>query len=165
MPVSLLLFLVMPFLVGQTTSPDTSSWSATFDPSTPDATNVQWTLTLSAMYCGGYAIGDGVYISPEAPLALPSTVSPDGVLFAGGAAVSSLNAGVLQVAPAPDLARSMICSQGPRTFTIELLPSLGLTNPDAGTYAVDVRIGSASPPVTLPVTIQASADVTAGCTC
>jgi len=110
-------------------------------------------LALSARYCGGYDIADGVFIQPEAPLALPDPVPSDAVLFAGMPADVSIQNGVLRVAPSPDLLWSQVCIQGDRPFTVQLLPALGLTNPDSGTYVVDVWIGSGSAPVSLPVTI------------
>jgi len=149
-----LLFLTLPLLFGQ---PATSSaWSAAIDPDQPNATSVHWTITLSATYCGGYAIGDGLFIQPEAPLSLPDPVPPEAVLFAGQAADVSLQNGILRVAPSPLLAQSMVCMQGDRPFTIELLPSLGMTNPDAGTYTVDVWKSSTGGPVQLPIVVGAS---------
>ena len=56
--------------------------------------------------------------------------APDSVLFAGQPADVSLKNGVLRVAPSRELVWSQICTLGPRQFTIELLPSLGLANPD-----------------------------------
>ncbi|HEX8966256.1 MAG TPA: hypothetical protein VF937_00145 [Chloroflexota bacterium] len=131
-----------------------SSWSVAVDPNTPQTSNVHWTISLSAPYCGGYQIGDGVFIEAEAPLAFPDPAPADAVLFAGEPAQVSQTNGVLQVSPAASLARSMICMQGDRPFTIELLPSLGLSNPDPGSYAIDVWVGSGSQPVQLPVTID-----------
>jgi hypothetical protein len=130
------------------------AWSMSVDPATPQASNVHWTLQLSAGYCGGYRIGDGVYIQPQAPLALPDQVPAEDVLFDGNATDVSLQDGVLRVAPSPDLARSMICLSGDRPFSVELLPALGLSNPDPGTYTVDVWTGAQTTPVALPVTIQ-----------
>jgi hypothetical protein len=68
-----------------------------------------------------------------------------------------LQNGVLQVQPAPDRLWPQICAAGDRPFRVELLSSLGLSNPDPGTYAVDVWIGSGSPPVQLPISVDASA--------
>jgi hypothetical protein len=130
--------------------------SIALDPTSAQATGVHWTITLSAPYCGGFRIGDGVYVQPEPPLALPADVPAEAVLFNGQPADVSLQAGVLRVAPSHTLAQSMICQTGDRQFTVELLGALGLTNPDAGDYAVDVRLGSGGTPQTLPVTIDAS---------
>ena len=148
-------FILFPLVFGQP-APATSAWSAAIDPSAPGATGTHWTVSLSAHYCGGYDLGDGVFIQPEAPLALPDPVPPDAVLFAGQSADVSVDNGVLRVAPSPGLARSMICMQGDRAFTVELLPSLGLTNPGSGNYAVDVWIGSGGAQVQLPITIADS---------
>jgi hypothetical protein len=149
MSVILLAGLFFSLLLGQAAP----TWSISVDPDTAQASNVHWTLSLSAHYCGGFDIGDGVYLQPEAPLALPDPVPPEDVLFAGNAADVSLQNGVLRVAPSPTIAHSMICMQGDRPFTVELLPALGLSNPDAGTYVVDVWTGSNPTPVQLPLTI------------
>jgi hypothetical protein len=125
------------------------------DPAAPAAANVHWTITLSAPYCGGFHIGDGVYVQPEAPLALPPTVPADAVLFDGQAADVLLHGDVLRVTPSRTLAQSMLCQQVDRQFTVELLSSLGLANPDAGQYAVDVWLGSGGAPQKLSVTIDA----------
>ena len=124
------------------------------DPATAQASNVHWTVQLAARYCGGYQIGDGVYLQPEAPLALPDQVPAEDVLFASNAADVSLQSGVLRVAPSPDLARSMICTQGDRPFSVELLPALGLSNPDPGTYTVDVWTGANPTPQPLTFTVS-----------
>jgi hypothetical protein len=129
-------------------------WSVVLDPATAHASSVHWTISLSAHYCGGYVVGDGVYVQLEAPFAFPNTVQDEDVLFAGNAAVTSLDNGILRVAQAPDVARSMLCTQGERPLTIELLPSLGLTNPDSGTYAVDVWTGSNATVNQLPLTVN-----------
>lgn len=130
------------------------AWSVTLDPATSGASNVRWTVSLSARYCGGYQIGDGVYIQPEAPLALPDQVPSQDVLFAGNAADTSLQNGVLRVSQSPEVVRSQICMQGSRPFTIELLPALGMSNPEAGTYTLDVWTGADPTPQQLPVGIQ-----------
>jgi hypothetical protein len=124
--------------------------SIALDPTSAQATGVHWTITLSAPYCGGFRIGDGVYLQPGPPLALPADVPAEAVLSNGQPADVSLQAGVLRVAPSHTLAQSMICQTGERQFTVELLGALGLTNPDAGDYAVDVRLGSGGTPQTLP---------------
>jgi hypothetical protein len=146
------LLIAFPLFFGQVVP--APAWSVAFDPTTAHASNVHWTLSLTAHYCGGFQVGDGVYLQPEAPLALPDSVPADGVLFAGQAADVSLDNGVLRVAPSPEIAHSMICMQGDRPLTVELLPSLGLTNPDPGTYAVDVWTGAQTTPVSLPVTVD-----------
>jgi hypothetical protein len=132
-----------------------TSPTITFDPVSPHASGVHWIVTLSAPYCGGVRIGDGVYIKPEAPLSLPGTVAADAVLFDSKPADVALQSGVLRVRPSPTLAQSMICLPGDQLFTVELLSSLGLANPGAGDYAVDVWIGSGSTPARLPITIAA----------
>jgi len=63
---------------------------------------------------------------------------------------------VLRVSPSPALARPQFCQAGSRPFTIELLGSLGMTNPEPGDYAVDVWLGSGGPTLKLPVTIDAT---------
>ena len=130
------------------------AWSVALDPSAAHASNVHWTFSLSAGYCGGWQIGNGVFIQPETPLSFADPVPSDAVLFAGQAADVSIQNGVLQVAPAAGLAHSQICTQGDRQFTVELLPSLGLTNPDAGTYVVDVWTGTNPSMQQLPVTVD-----------
>src|SRR5579859_4195391 len=116
--------------------------SISLDSTSPLATSVHWTVTLSAPCCGGFRIGDGVYLQPEAPLALPADVPPAAVLFDGQPADVALQGDVLRVSPSPTLAQSQLCQAGSRPFTIELLGSLGLTNPGAGDYAVNVWLGS-----------------------
>jgi hypothetical protein len=133
-------------------APGPAAWAIDVDPATAQTGGVHWTLSLSARYCGGYALGDGVFIQPETPLTLPDPVPADAVLFAGGAADASVQNGVLRVVPSDDRLWSQVCIDGDRPFTVELLPSLGLTNPDPGTYTVDTWIG-AGPPAQLSVSI------------
>jgi hypothetical protein len=123
-------------------------------PNTPQAPSVQvdpgqpgttphWTITLFEPYCGGYKIGDGVYLSPESPLALPQNLPDGSVLFAGQPASATLVGNAVRVAPAPGVVGSMICMQGNRSLTINFLPQAGLTLPDAGgTYALDYWTGA-----------------------
>jgi hypothetical protein len=147
--------VMMAMLVAQTAP----VWSVTFDPATAGASGVHWTVTLAAPYCGGYKVGDGVHIAPEAPLALPTSVPAEDVAFAGTLAEVSVDeAGALVVNQSPRVARSQICMDGDRPLTVELLPGLGLTNPDAGTYVVDVWTGASPTPVQLPVEIAAADD-------
>jgi hypothetical protein len=155
------LVVVAALLVAQSAAPP----SLTFDPAVAGAPNVHWTITLSAPYCGGYGIGDGVYLQPEAPLTLPTTVPSDSVLFDGQPAAVSVQDGVLRVAPSPTLVQSQICLPGDRPFAVELLPSLGLSNPDAGEYTVDTWIGSGGTPLKLTVDVgpAAAQSATSGC--
>src|ERR1700682_346746 len=95
-------FILFALLVCQPV-PETPAWSATIDPSAPGAVGTHWTISLTARYCGGYQIGEGVYIQPEAPLTLPDPVSVDAGLFAGQAAEVVVDNGVLRVAPSPGL--------------------------------------------------------------
>jgi hypothetical protein len=134
------------------------SWFVSVDPSTAQASGVHWTVQLAAPYCGSYRLGDGVHIQPQAPLAFPETVPSDGVLLGGQPAQAALSDGVLVVSPAPGLARSLICMPGEQPLTVELLPSLGMANPDAGSYVVDVWLGSSSTAVQLPVTVDAQSE-------
>jgi hypothetical protein len=134
--------------------------SITVDPGQPGATP-HWTITVPAEYCGGYRVGDGVYVSPEAPLAMP-TALPDGTaLFAGEpAAVDSVN-GALRIAPGPGLVHTMICVAGPQSLNVELLPEAGFALPsDPGDYAVDVWTGADPSPISLSFTVPAAADTT-----
>jgi hypothetical protein len=103
-----------------------------------------WTITIGTPYCGGYRIGDGVYVSAEAPLALPSALPDGSVLFAGQpATVTQVHGTTLRVGPTPGLAQRMICMAGERPLTIELLPEAGFALPgDAGDYALDVWTGA-----------------------
>jgi len=130
--------------------------SVTVDPDQASATP-HWTISLSAPYCGGYQVGDGVYISPEAPLALPTSLPSDSALFAGQpAAIDEVN-GALRVSLAPGSAQSMICTQGDRPLSVELLPSAGFALPDApGDYALDVWTGARPTPMVVTVTVSAS---------
>ena len=138
--------------------PADPSWSVSIDPSTGQASGVHWTLQLAAPYCGGYRLGDGVHIQARAPLAFPDSVPSDGVVLAGQPARAVLDGGVLVVTPAPGLAQSMICMPGEQPLTVELLPSVGMANPDAGSYMVDVWLGSNSTPVELPVAVDAQGE-------
>ena len=117
-----------------------------------------WTITIGATYCGGYRIGDGVYVSPEAPLALPSSMPDGSVLFAGQpAAVSHVDGATLRVGPAPGQAQSMLCMPGDRPLTVELLPEAGFTLPtDAGDYAVDVWTGADPTPQNFTFSVPAA---------
>jgi hypothetical protein len=138
-------------------APATVTPSLAVDPNQPGATP-HWTFTIGAAYCGGYRIGDGVYVSPEPPLSLPSTpLDGTNTLFAGQpAAVNAVN-GALRVAPGPGQVWSMICMAGQRPLTVELLPPAGLALPtDAGNYAVDVWTGANPTPTTLTFTVAAS---------
>jgi hypothetical protein len=138
--------------------PADTSWSVSIDPSTGQASGVHWTVQLAAPYCGGYRLGDGVHIQPQAPLAFPDTVPSDGVVLAGQPAQAALDGGVLVVSPAPGLAQSMICMPGEQPLTVELVPSLGMANPDPGNYVVDVWLGSSGAAVQLPVTVDTQSE-------
>jgi len=133
-----------------------AGWSASVD---PDATGAaaHLTVTLSAPYCGGYRVGDGVYVSAEAPLAL-SGPAPDGsALFAGGAATTDTLGSALRFQPAPGRVWSQICMQGERDLTVELTPDAGFTLPDQpGTYALDVWTGANQQPTTVWFDVPAS---------
>jgi hypothetical protein len=130
--------------------------SVSVDAGQPSATP-HWTINLSAPYCGGYRIGDGVYLSPEAPLAFPDALPDGSVLFAGNPASVDLENGVLRVSLGPRILQSMICIQGDRPFSVELLPSAGFTLPDIpGDYAIDVWTGASPTPVTATVTVPDS---------
>jgi hypothetical protein len=117
-------------------------WSLSVDPPTAGQTP-HWTLELSAPYCGGYRIGDGVYVRPEPPLALPNVVPDGSVLFQGQPGSVTLTPEALRIGPAPDMVFSQVCLQGDAQFIVELLPGAGLALPaDPGTYAVDLWTGA-----------------------
>ena len=111
----------------------------------PDQVGVtpHWTIVIGAAYCGGYRIGDGVYVSPEPPLGLPSSVPDGSVLFSGQpAAVDWIN-GALRIGPGAGLVQSMICTSGQRPLKVELLPEAGFSLPtDPGDYTLDVWTGA-----------------------
>src|SRR5690348_4620869 len=67
-----------------------------------------WRIRLGAEYCGGYRIGDGVYVSPEPPLALPSSVVDGSGLYSGQPASVNWVNGALRIGPGPGLVQSMI---------------------------------------------------------
>jgi hypothetical protein len=116
-----------------------------------------WTITIGAQYCGGFRIGDGVYVSPEAPLALPSTLPDGSVLFDGQPASVDWVNGALRVGPGQGLARSMICMAGDRPLSVELLPQAAFGLPaDPGDYAVDVWTGANPTPLNLVFTAPAA---------
>jgi hypothetical protein len=117
-------------------------WGLAVDPPVAGLTP-HWILELSAPYCGGYRIGDGVYIRPEPPLALPDAVPDGSVLFQGQPASVTLTRDALQIGPAPDTVFSQVCTQGESQFTVEVLPEAGLALPaEPGTYAVDLWTGA-----------------------
>lgn len=120
-----------------------------------------WTISFSAPYCGGYRVGDGVYLSPEPPLALPDPVPDGSVLFAGSAgALTPINGG-LRVAPAPGTLWSMICIQGDRPLTVELLPDAGFGLPDQpGDYVLDLWTGERPTPVAIAFSVPAEEPAT-----
>jgi hypothetical protein len=139
-------------------------WSLAVDPPIAGQTP-HWTLQLSAPYCGGYQIGDGVYLRPEPPLALPKVVPDGSVLFQRQAASVTLTPEALRISPGPDTLFSQVCLPGESQFTVDLLAEAGLALPaEPGTYAVDLWTGAApSQVVTLsfevpPDESQAQAD-------
>jgi hypothetical protein len=142
----------------QPAPPATVTPSVAIDPAQVGATP-HWTITLGAAYCGGYRVGDGVYVSPEPPLALPSTVPDGSVLFSGQPAAVDWVDGALRVGPGPGLVQSMVCMAGQRPLNIELTPNAGFSLPaDPGDYAVDVWTGSNPTMLTLTFTVPAAAD-------
>jgi|SRR5579864_536084 len=130
--------------------------SLAVDPDQAGATP-HWTITLGAAYCGGYRIGDGVYVSPEPPLALPSSMADGSTLFAGQPAAVDFVNGALRIAPGQGLVLSMICVAGQRPLKVELLPEAGFDLPsDPGDYAVDVWTGADPTVMSLAVSVPAS---------
>jgi hypothetical protein len=122
-------------------------WSMAVDPAVPGQTP-HWTLELSAPYCGGFRIGEGVYLHAEPPLALPAAVPDGSVLFQGEPASVDVSSELLRISPGPGAVFSQVCLQGERAFTVELLPAAGLgLPPDPGTYTIDVWLGAS--PTTL----------------
>ena len=94
-----------------------------------------WTITIPAEYCGGYRVGDGVYISPESPIMLPLNLPDGSALYAGQPGDRHVRANptgrvnqVVRIAPAPGLAQSMLCAPGDRALTVELLPQAGMSS-------------------------------------
>jgi hypothetical protein len=129
------------------------------DPLQPGATP-HWTISIGASYCGGYKIGDGVYVSPEPPLALPSSIPDGSVLFAGQPGAIDWVNGTLRIGPGPGLVQSMICMAGQRQLNVELLESAGFVLPtDPGNYALDVWTGADPTPVNLPFTVPSADEV------
>jgi hypothetical protein len=117
-------------------------WSLAVDPPVAGQTP-HWTLELSAPYCGGYRIGDGVYIRPEPPLAVPQAVPDGSVLFQRQPASVTLTPDALRIGPAPDTVFSQVCLPGESQFTVDVLPEAGLALPaEPGTYAVDLWTGA-----------------------
>jgi hypothetical protein len=130
--------------------------SVSVDPLQPAATP-HWTISIGAEYCGGYKIGDGVYISPEAPLVLPSAIPDGSALFAGQPGSVDWVNGTLRIGPAPGLVQSMICMAGPRPLNVELLSTAGFALPaDPGDYALDVWTGADPTPLNLAFTVPAA---------
>ena len=123
--------------------------SVSVDPALPGA-SPHWTITVFAEYCGGYRIGDGVYVSPEAPLAVPTSLPSASVLFAGGPASVTQVGTALRIASAPGLAQSMICVAGDQPLSIELLPEAGFALPStAGSFVLRLWTGAQPTPVTV----------------
>jgi hypothetical protein len=109
-----------------------------------------WTLTLATPYCGGYRIGDGVYLRPQPPLSLPTDLPDGSVLFEGQPATVSQVEDALRIGPAPDVVWSQVCLNTDRPLQIELLPEAGLSLPaDPGSYAIDVWTGANATPITI----------------
>jgi hypothetical protein len=126
------------FFLAQSVMP----WTLTVDPATPGATP-HWTLNLSAPYCGGFRIGDGVYVHPEPPLALPDPLPDASVLFQGQPANATTVGDALRISPAPGTVFSQVCIQGERPFSVELLPEAGLALPsDPSSYSLDLWTGA-----------------------
>jgi hypothetical protein len=129
--------------------------SINLSPDKARATNVSWTVQLSAPYCGGYNIGGYVSIRPIAPLSLPKSVPSSSVTFANGPAEVSSIEGTLQVKPAEGRAWTQLCSFQPQPLTIVFSPGAGWVNPaKSGTYYVEVSTGSSSNSVTVPVVVR-----------
>src|SRR5690348_12786357 len=91
--------------LAQPAAPQPVTPSVTVDPDQPGATP-HWTITLGAGYCGGYQVGDGVYLSPQAPLSLPATMPDGSALFAGQPAAVDWVNGALRIAPGAGLVQS-----------------------------------------------------------
>jgi hypothetical protein len=133
-----------------------AAWTATVDPDVASAAT-HLTITLSAAYCGGFRVGDGVYVQAEAPLVLSGPVPDGSALFAGGAATTDSVGDALRFTPAPGRVWSQICIQGQRDLSVELTPDAGFTLPDQpGTYALDVWTGENAQPVTVTFDVPAS---------
>lgn len=148
-----LLALVAPGTVSA--QDDAGNPTLSVDPDQPGATP-HWTIGLAAPYCGGFRIGDGVYVRPEAPLTLPPSLPDGSVLFEGHPASISQVGDALRIGPAPDTVWSMICQPGQRPFRVELLPAAGLALPaDAGSYALDVWTGANPTPATVSIDVPA----------
>jgi hypothetical protein len=128
-------------------------WGLAVDPPVAGQTP-HWTLELSAPYCGGFGIGDGVYVHPQPPLALPEEVPEGSVLFQGQPASVTLTPEALRIGPGPDMLFSQVCLPGERQFTVELLPEAGLALPaDPGTYTVELWTG-ADPAQVVPLSFE-----------
>ena len=107
-----------------------------------------WVVTLDVPYCGGYAVGDGVYLELLDSFTWPDTVQPGSVSFADGPANVSLDrmSGVLQVKPAAGRIWAQFClANGTVPLTVMLAPSLGLAAPNDGDEALEVRTPSSPP--------------------
>ena len=146
----LVIMLASPaMVVAQSAPPASPAPSVSVDPNLPGA-SPHWTITLFAQYCGGYRTGDGVYVRPEAPLAVPLSLPAGSVLFAGEPASVTQVGTALRIAPAPGLAQSMICMPGDRPLSLELLPQAGFALPSSsGTFALDLWTGAQPTPVTV----------------
>jgi hypothetical protein len=133
----------------QTVAPTAVTPSLSVDPDQPGAMP-HWTITLAAEYCGGYRVGDGVYLAPEPPLMIPTSMPPDSVLFAGQPASLDRVGAALRVGPGPGQVQSMICAPGSRALTVDVLPTAGFSLPaDPGQYTVDAWTGADQTPVSL----------------
>jgi hypothetical protein len=123
------------------------------EPDQPGA-SAHWTVSLTAPYCGGYGIGDGVYVRPEPPLTLPDALPDGSVLFQGRPASASIVGDAVRIGPAPDTVFAQVCQTGERPLTVELLADAGLALPaEPGSYAVDVWTGARPDVTVLPVEV------------
>jgi hypothetical protein len=141
----------------QTVAPTTVTPSVSVDPDQPGATP-HWTITLAAAYCGGYRVGDGVYLAPEPPLVMPTSLPPGSVLFAGQTASLDRVGAALRVGPGSGLAQSMICTPGSRALTVDVLPAAGFSLPaDPGQYTLEAWTGADQAPISLSIDVASSA--------
>jgi hypothetical protein len=115
-----------------------------------------WVITLDAPYCGGFRVGDGVYLQLLDAFSWPDTVPTDAVSFADGPALIALDqvAGVLQVSPAPGRIWAQFCVDGGTVpLTVTLAPSLGLDRPSDGQQALQVWTSESPVPVVLAASV------------
>jgi hypothetical protein len=108
-------------------------WGLAVDPPVAGQTP-HWTLELSAPYCGGYRIGDGGYIRPEPPMALPQAVPDGSVLFQRQPASATLTREALRIAAERGVRSVGLTSRPEREAANRLYRRVGFEQRETNVY-------------------------------